>query len=100
MIKHIVMWSLKDEAMGRKAADNAAEMKKRLEGLQGKVPGLLHIEVGTEVFAATNGCQVILYSEFPDREALDGYQKHPAHLACVEFVVQVVAGRNVVDYEI
>lgn len=100
MIKHIVMWTLKEEALGKKAADNAVEMKKRLEGLEGKVPDLLHIEVSTNVFAATNGCQVLLYSEFPSREALDVYQKHPAHLECVQFVVQVVASRNVVDYEI
>ncbi len=100
MIKHIVMWTLKDEALGKTAAQNAAEMKNLLEGLEGKVPGLLHIEVGTDIFNAIPACQVALYSEFPSREALAGYQKHPEHQKCVQFITQVVAGRSVLDYEI
>ena len=76
MIKHIVMWTLKPEANGRSAADNAAEMKARLEGLNGKIPGLKHLEVGVNVFAATPECHAALYSEFGTRADLDAMAQH------------------------
>lgn len=100
MIKHIVMWTLKVEALGRGKAENAAEMKVMLEALEGRIPGLLHIEVGADVFGATPACDVILYSELASREALAGYQDHPEHQKCVAFVREVAASRSVVDYEI
>lgn len=100
MIKHIVMWSMKDQAEGGTAEDNARKMKTMLEGLAGKIPGLLHIEVALDVFQTSMPCQVVLYSELDSRNALQEYQQHPEHLRCVEFVKKVVAERNVLDYEI
>ena len=100
MVKHIVMWTLKPEANGKPAADNAAQMKTRLEGLKGKIPGLKHLEVGDKVFAATPECHIALYSEFPSRADLEVYQAHPLHQECVAFIKQVVASRSVLDYEI
>ncbi len=100
MVKHIVMWTLKPEANGKPAADNAAQMKARLEGLRGKIPGLKYLEVGVNVFAATPECHAALYSEFPSRADLDVYAAHPLHQECVAFIKQVVASRSVLDYEI
>ncbi len=100
MIKHIVMWSMKDQAEGGTAEENARKMKTMLEGLAGKIPGLLHIEVALEVFQASMPCQVVLYSELDSRKALQEYQQHPEHQRCVEFVKEVAAERNVLDYEI
>ncbi|MGE4503865.1 MAG: Dabb family protein [Desulfovibrionaceae bacterium] len=100
MIKHIVMWKLKETALDSTASENAAQMKDMLEGLQGIVPTLLHIEVGTDTFGCVPECDVVLYSEFASREDLDIYQAHPAHQKCVAFIKQVVAERRAVDYEI
>lgn len=100
MIKHIVMWTLKENALDASASENAAKMKEMLEALQPTVPTLQHIEVSTETFGDTPGCDVILYSEFASREDLDIYQAHPAHQKCVAFIKQVVAERRAVDYEI
>ncbi len=100
MIKHIVMWSLKDNAQGAGATENAARMKAMLEALNGKIPGLGHLEVSAEVFASTPPRHVVLYSEFPTRADLDAYQMHPEHQKCVAFVREVAAERSVVDYEI
>jgi hypothetical protein len=100
MVKHIVMWALKPEANGKTAADNAAQIKTRLEGLRGKIPGLKYLEVGVNVFASTPGCNAVLYSEFPSRADLDAYAAHPLHQECVAFIKQVVSERRVVDYEI
>ncbi|MCM0754844.1 Dabb family protein [Desulfovibrio aminophilus] len=100
MIKHIVMWTLKEEALGKSGAENAAEMKRMLETLEGKIPGLLHLEVGTDVFNASPAWQVVLYSEFATRADLAAYQPHPEHQKCVQFISQVVSGRGVLDYEV
>lgn len=100
MIKHIVMWTLREQAEGAGAAENGAKMKSMLEDLAGKIPGLRHIEVGLDVFQTSLPCQIVLYSELDSREALQVYQQHPEHLRCVEFVKKVVAERNVLDYEI
>ena len=100
MIKHIVMWTLKDEAAGAGRADNARKMKEMLEALAGLVPCLSKIEVGIDVFAASPACDVILYSEFATRADLDAYQVHPEHQKVVAFVKQVAASRSMVDYEI
>ncbi len=100
MIKHIVMWTLKDEAEGAGKAANAQNMKELLSALLGLIPVVRELEVGVDVFAATPACDVILYTAFDTRADLDAYQVHPEHLRVVGFVKQVVASRSVVDYEI
>ncbi len=100
MIKHIVMWTLKDSAEGADKKANAAKMKQLLEELNGLIPVLKKLEVGTDVFAANPACDVVLYSEFASRADLDTYQVHPEHLRVVAFVKQVVASRSVLDYEV
>lgn len=100
MIKHIVMWTLKDEAVGAGKAANAKKMKELLSGLRTLIPVLRELEVGIDVFAATPACDVILYTAFDTRADLDAYQVHPEHLRVVAFVKQVVATRSVVDYEV
>lgn len=100
MIKHIVMWTLKDEAEGGTAVENGKKMKQILENLSGKIDTLKHIEVSVDVFAAIPDCNVVLYSEFETKDDLDAYQVNPLHQECVAFIKQVVASRNVIDYVI
>ncbi len=100
MIKHIVMWTLKDEAAGADLAANALKMKELLSALRGLIPVIVDLEVGLDVFAASPACDVILYTAFATRADLDTYQAHPEHQKVVGFVKQVVASRSVVDYEI
>ena len=100
MIKHIVMWTLKDSAEGADKAANARKMKELLEALPPLIPVLRALEVGTDVFAAAPACDVILYTAFDTRADLDAYQVHPEHQKVVAFVKQVVTSRSVVDYEV
>ena len=100
MIKHIVMWTLKDSAEGADKATNAAKMKQLLEALPPLIPFLRHLEVGVDVFAASPACDVILSTTFDTRADLDAYQVHPEHVKVVGFVKQVVTARSVVDYEL
>jgi heme-degrading monooxygenase HmoA len=98
MLKHIVMWRVRATAE-RTQAENAAEMKRALEALRGRIPGLLAIEVGINAIPGDDASDVVLYSEFADRDALAAYQKHREHERVAEFVKQVRVERRVVDYE-
>lgn len=97
MIKHIVMWRL-DETAGDKTG-NALKVKQLLEGLNGRIPGLLKLEIGIDFSKEGESSDVVLYSEFESRQALDAYQVHPAHAEVAPFVKSVRAERRVADYE-
>ena len=97
LIKHIVMWRLNEQA-GNKT-ENALQVKQLLESLNGKIPGLIRLEVGIDFSKEEESSEVVLYSEFESRQALAAYQLHPAHAAVVPFVKSVRAERRVVDYE-
>ena len=94
------MWTLKEEAEGKTAAENGARMKEILEALAGRIQGLRHIEVSVDIVEADPECHVVLCSEHDDEDALAQYQVHPEHQACVSFVKKVAASRKVVDYVI
>jgi len=60
----------------------------------------LKIELGIDFVHGEPSSDIVLYSEFPDRAALEAYQVHPEHKAVAAFVVEAVAERRVVDYEV
>lgn len=99
MLKHIVMWKLKDFSEGGSKIENMQKMKSMLEALNGRVPGLLKLEVGLNVDPSDMGFDLVLYSEFKDEQALETYQNHPEHLKVREFVGKVREKRAVVDYK-
>jgi heme-degrading monooxygenase HmoA len=100
MIKHIVMWKLKDQAEGADRAANAAEMKRRLDTCIDLVPGMGKFEVVLAQPGLEATYDVVLYSEFANREALDAYINHPTHKAVVPFIGAVREARQCMDYEI
>ena len=99
MIKHIVMWRFKESAHGHDRATNLRLAKEKLESLRGKIPGMLSISVGLDYSATPNSSDLVLFSEFTDREALAVYQAHPLHQAIVPFVGEAASERRLVDYE-
>lgn len=100
MIKHIVMWRLKEEAAGANKAENMAKMKEMLLGLKGIIPEIIQIEVGFNSLPSPAAYDVVLYSEFASFAALNAYQIHPEHEKCKDFIGQIVCARAVVDYEV
>ncbi len=99
MIKHIVVWRLKPEAHGRTAAQNAVAIKEKLEALRGRIPGMLRLEVGLDFSREETSGDVVLYSEFESRDALNAYQVHPEHEAVKGFILEARSERRLVDYE-
>lgn len=99
MIKHIVVWRLKDSAHGNHKATNARIIKDKLEALHGQIPGLLTIEVGIDFSSTSESSDIVLYSEFTTREALENYQSHPRHQEVMPFISAAREERRMVDYE-
>ena len=100
MIKHIVMWQLKDHAEGADKATNAIKMKALLDACANIVPGIIRLEVAIAKPGLEATYDVVLYSEFASTAALDAYQNHPQHLALKPFVSAVRLARQCMDYEV
>lgn len=100
MIKHIVFWKLKDHANGKTKDENALLIREKLEALNGRISGLIRLEVGIDFSGTDSSSDVVLYSEFSTREDLDNYQDHPEHKAVMPFIMEVRSERRVVDYEV
>ena len=100
MVKHIILWQLKDEITADKKIAVKAGIKTGLEGLMGKIDGLVEIEVETEGLATSNA-DVMLYSVFENEEALKGYALHPAHVEVADTKVRpYTKTRLCLDFEV
>ena len=97
MIKHIVMWKLKDHAEGAGKAANALEMKRRLDACAQLVPGIVAFDVYLAQPGLEATCDVMLVSVFADAAALAAYGAHPTHQALVPFFKAVRDGRECMD---
>ena len=75
MVKHMIIWQLKE---GLPRAETAAKIKAALEGLVGKIDGLLEMHILTEGLPCSSG-DIMMDSLFRDAEALSAYQTHPLH---------------------
>ncbi len=100
MIKHIVMWKLKDFAEGADRATNAVKMKQKLDACAHLSAGTLKFEVALAQPGLEATYDVILYSEFANKEALAEYAAHPTHKAIIPFIGAVRDQRQCMDYEI
>lgn len=100
MVKHVILWQLKDELTKEQIGEVKAGIKSGLEGLKGEIPGLIDITVVTEGLASSNS-DVMLDSTFESEEALKGYATHPKHVAVADGKVRpYTASRVCMDYEV
>ena len=95
MVKHIILWKLKEE-------NNTAEIKngikQNLEGLLGKIDGLIEIKVQAECLESSN-VDVMLYSVFENEQALKDYSVHPEHVAVANSKVRpFTQNRSCIDF--
>lgn len=100
MVKHVILWQLKDELSDSERAQVKAGIKTGLEQLMGKIPGLIEIKVETNPLASSNA-DMMLDSVFEDEEALKGYAVHPEHVAVADNKVRPYTKTRVcMDYYI
>lgn len=79
MIKHVILWKVKEEFDGEKKAEIKANVKQHLEALKGVVPGLLEIQVQIDGLDSSNA-DLMLDSTLESEDALKGYQVHETHV--------------------
>ena len=100
MVKHVILWVLKEEIQGEEKEKIKAEIKEGLEGLKGQIPGLIDIKVNINPLPSSN-CDVMLDSTFEDEEALKGYAVNPKHVAVADGKVRpYTASRVCMDLEV
>lgn len=98
MIKHIVMWKLKP---GIELDDpRIEEAAAALRALKGVVPGLVDLHFGVDFSHKGFSYDMGLTSTLESREALEGYQVHPAHVAAAGLIVELTADKALVDFEV
>ena len=99
MVKHIILWRLKDELTADEKAKVKQEIKAGLEGLAGRIPGLLSIEVNVDGRLDSSNADVMLDSTFVDEAALKAYAVHPEHVAVADGKVRpYTCLRTCLDY--
>ena len=99
MVKHVIVWTLKDEYSAEEKENIKKGIKEGLEGLKGKIPGLVDIKVNINGLASSNA-DLMLDSTFETEEALKGYSVHPEHVAVANGKVRpYTAVRSCLDFE-
>ena len=99
MVRHVIVWKLKEEYTAEEKEAIKKGIQEGLEGLKGQVPGLTEIKVRTAGLPSSNG-DLMLDSLFEDEQALKGYSVHPAHVAVANGKVRpYTQTRSCFDYE-
>ncbi|MBR4913750.1 MAG: Dabb family protein [Clostridiales bacterium] len=100
MVRHVIVWSIKDEYSEAEKEEIKAGIKAGLEGLAGKIPGLIEIKVNTEKLASSSG-DAMLDSLFENEEALKNYSSNPLHVEVANSKVRpFMKIRSSFDYEV
>ncbi len=98
MVKHIILWQLNytDEAEKNKIS---ADIKEGLEGLAGKIPGLISIKVNLNPLESSNA-DVMLDCTLESEEALKNYAVNPLHVKVANEKVRPFTKQRVcIDFE-
>lgn len=100
MVKHVILWQLKDEFSIAEKENIKRRIKIELEGLKDKIPGLIDIQVHYEVLKSSNA-EIMLDSTFEDIDALKNYSIHPEHVQVANaYVRPYTKTRTCIDYHI
>jgi hypothetical protein len=97
LIRHIVMWNVRGASRDEKLG-NIERLKASFHSLRGRIPGLLHLEVGVDTSGVDYACDVVLVSDFASQAALDAYALHPEHLRVKAEIGDMRIARHQVDY--
>lgn len=99
MVFHIVIWDFQQEIPEPRRQQLRETIQTGLEGLKGVVKGLRELSVVTQPLPSSNG-DLLLWSVFSSRQALQDYQQHPAHLEVASLIREVTCNRRCFDYKI
>ena len=100
MVRHVILWQLKDEISGSEKEIVKKGIKEGIEGLKGKIEGLVEIKVNENPLPSSNA-DVMLDSLFESADALKNYSTHPAHVEVANGKVRpYTKARTCMDFEV
>lgn len=103
MIRHVVMWKLKEKAEGSSKQKNAEKMKLILEGLKINIEEIKNVEVGINISEddeeTGSNFDVVLISDFDSELDYNMYTRNEHHKKAIKFINSVVDERHFVDYK-
>lgn len=100
MIKHIVMFKLKEEANGKTAKENLEGALELLKNFEKEIPSLVHFEAKTNAKEAPDSnYELALVCDFNDIQGLNEYQVHPVHKNFGAYITPLRESRACIDYE-
>lgn len=97
MLRHIILWKLKDTVSAEEVPAVKAKVKESLEALVGVIDGLCELTVHTQGLASSTA-DMMLESKFTDADALAFYRDHPEHVKAATFVRANVDVRLCLDF--
>lgn len=100
MVRHVILWTLKEELSSDEKQSVKQAIKEGLEGLVGKVPGLKEVVVNIDGRLDSSNCDVMLDSVLEDEQALKNYAVHPLHVEVANTKVRPYTIQRVcLDYQ-
>ena len=98
MLKHVVMWKLKEQAEGKTKNENALWMKEHLEALRNLIPEIVSLEVGININKSDMAYDAVLISSFKNEHDLEIYKTHPEHVKIGDYCKKIRESRVVTDF--
>ena len=100
MIRHVVMWKLKESAEGKTKTENMEWIREHLYALPPVIPQIKRMEIGFDVSGTDMSMDLMLLTEFDSLDDLHTYAVHPEHVKVSAYVRKVIETRVVLDCEI
>ncbi len=95
MVKHIVMFKLKE-----KSPDNLKALTSALNGMKGRIETLKFLEVGEDFKNSDRSFDLVLTTHFGNRQGLETYAGHKVHQPVIQLTRSLCSQTVVVDYEL
>ncbi len=99
MLKHIVLWKVKDSAEGCSKEDNMILAKDKLLALPSSIYQIKKMTVGFDVLHGEKSYDMGLVVDFDSLEDMKLYQVHPDHVAVAGFIGKITNDRASLDME-
>lgn len=99
MLRRVVLWRLKAQDAQQKELD-ARTIKRALESMRGKIPGLLNLQVGINEISGADAADVVMMVDFENEDALAVYETHPVHEQVKPIVGPLRSERRVVEFHV
>jgi DNA-binding Lrp family transcriptional regulator len=100
MIRHIVMFKLKDFPGETEKMKAAEEVIKRLNELPIKIEVIRKYEAGVDLRKLSWSYDIVLIMDFDNMTDLETYTVHPAHQEFIAFNKDYSVEKVCIDYEV